>query len=131
MHGDLKPLKCKVDEYVWAVKGHLALKTSLSDHRPLTKHQELEEESVALKKKEDEILKELKDICQRMNQTNDLGDNGNPLTTLEATVHATKRRVEEFEAVPMCSAKEMDLFEEQERKLLEFHSSLDNSEWIM
>ncbi|KAL2924452.1 Dehydrogenase patE [Bienertia sinuspersici] len=119
--------KCKVDEYVWAVKGHLALKTSLSNHRrsdqvrkerlaiveelklaessydaALTKHQELEEESVALKKKEDEILKELKDVRQRMNQvTNDLGDNGNPLTTLEATVHATKRRVEEFEAVPL------------------------------
>ncbi|KAL2944496.1 Glucosamine-6-phosphate deaminase [Bienertia sinuspersici] len=31
MHGDPKPLKCKVDEYVWAVKGHLSLKTSLFD----------------------------------------------------------------------------------------------------
>ncbi|KAL2938961.1 Zygote defective protein 12 [Bienertia sinuspersici] len=63
--------------------------------------------------------------------TNDLGDNENSLTTLEATVHATKRCVEELEAVFVCSTEEMELFEEQERKLLEFQSSLDSSEWIM
>ncbi|KAL2904192.1 Myosin-6 [Bienertia sinuspersici] len=157
MHGDPEPLKCKVDKYVWAVKGHLALKASLSDrHRSdqveeerlatmeelklaessydaaLTKHQGLEEESVALKKKEDEPFKELEDVHQRMDQvTNDIGDNKNTWTTLETTVHATKRRMEELEAVPMCSVEEMELFEEQERKLLEFQSSLDNSEWIM
>ncbi|KAL2938960.1 Phenylalanine--tRNA ligase beta subunit [Bienertia sinuspersici] len=73
MHGDPEPLKCKVDEYVWAAKGHLALKASLSNRRrsdqvegerlavvdelklvesiydtTLTKHKGLEEESVAL-----------------------------------------------------------------------------------
>ncbi|KAL2897523.1 Myosin-6 [Bienertia sinuspersici] len=155
MHGDPEPLKCKVDEYVWAVKGHLGLKSSLPDrHRSdqverlaaveelklakssydttLTKHKGLEEESARPKKKEDELLKELEDVHQRMDEvTNDLGDNRNSLTTLEATVHATKRRVEELEAVPMCSAEEMELFEEQERKLLEFQSSLDSSEWIV
>ncbi|KAL2930466.1 hypothetical protein RDABS01_035876 [Bienertia sinuspersici] len=157
MHGDLEPLKCKVDGYVWAVKGHLALKESLSDRRhfdqveeerlaaveelklakssydtALTKHKELEEESVALKQKKDELLKELEDVRQRMDKvTSDLGDNRNSLTTLEATVHSTKRRVEELEAVPVCSAEEMELFEEQERKLLEFQSSLDSSGWIV
>ncbi|KAL2894136.1 hypothetical protein RDABS01_010045 [Bienertia sinuspersici] len=157
MHGDPEPLKCKVDGYVWAVKGHLALKASLSDRRrsdqveeerlaaveelklaessydtALTKHKGLEEESAALKRREDELLKELEDVRQRMDQvTSDLGDNKNSMTTLEATVHATKRRVEELEAVPVCSAKEMELFEEQERKLLEFQSSLDSSEWIV
>ncbi|KAL2922485.1 Tropomyosin [Bienertia sinuspersici] len=157
MHGDPEPLKCKVDGYVWAVKGHLALKASLSDRRrsdqveeerlaaveelklaessydtALTKHKGLEEESAALKRREDELLKELEDVRQRMDQvTSDLGDNKNSMTTLEATVHATKRRVEELEAVPVCSAEEMELFEEQERKLLEFQSSLDSSEWIV
>ncbi|KAL2896380.1 30S ribosomal protein S7 [Bienertia sinuspersici] len=100
MHGDPEPLKCKVDGYVWAVKGHLALKASLSDRR---RSDQVEEERLAA-----ELL-----------------------TTLEATVHATKRRVEELEAVPVCSAEEMELFEEQERKLLEFQSSLDSSEWIV
>ncbi|KAL2926831.1 Kinesin-like protein KIFC1 [Bienertia sinuspersici] len=128
--------KCKVDEYVWAVKSHLALKASLSNHRrsdqveeerlaieeelrladsnydaTLTKHKILEEEGAALKKKEDELLKELEDI--------------------QTTLHTTKRRVEELEAVPVCNAEEMELFEEQERKLLEFQSSLDSSEWIV
>ncbi|KAL2922257.1 hypothetical protein RDABS01_013748 [Bienertia sinuspersici] len=150
MHGDPEPLKCKVDGYVWAVKGHLALKESLSDRRQrlaaveelklaessydtaLTKHKGLEEESVALKQKKDELLKELEDVRQRMDKvTSDLGDNRNSLTTLEATVHSTKRRVEELEAVLVCSAEEMELFEEQERKLLEFQSSLDSSEWIV
>ncbi|KAL2895349.1 E3 ubiquitin-protein ligase TRIM71 [Bienertia sinuspersici] len=157
MDGDPEPLKCKVDGYVWALKGHLALKASLSD-RPhsdqveeerlaavetlklvessydttLTKHKGLEEESAALKRREDELLKELEDVRQRMDQvTNDLGDNRNSLTTLETTVNATKRRVEELEAVLVCSAEEMELFEEQERKLLEFQSSLDSSEWIV
>ncbi|KAL2900619.1 Plectin [Bienertia sinuspersici] len=51
---------------------------------------------------------------------NYLGDNRDSLTTLKATMHATKRRVEELEAVPVCNAEEMELFEEQERKLLEF-----------
>ncbi|KAL2904073.1 Photoreceptor cilium actin regulator [Bienertia sinuspersici] len=37
MHGDPEPLKCKVDEYVWAVKSHLALKAILSDLVILTK----------------------------------------------------------------------------------------------
>ncbi|KAL2933242.1 putative ABC transporter ATP-binding protein y4gM [Bienertia sinuspersici] len=130
MHGDPEPLKCKVDEYVWAVKGHLALKASFYD-AVLTKHQGLEEESVALKKKEYELLKELEDVRQQMGQvTNDIGNYRGSLTTLEATVHATKRRVE-LEAVPMCSAEEMELFKEQERKLLEFQSSLDSFEWIM
>ncbi|KAL2929660.1 Enolase, partial [Bienertia sinuspersici] len=92
--------KCKVDEYVWAVKGHIALKASLSDRRRSEKW-----------KKKDLPL--------------------NSLTTLEATVHATKRRVEELEAVPVCSAEEMELFQEQERKLLEFQSLLDSSEWVM
>ncbi|KAL2944067.1 hypothetical protein RDABS01_032414, partial [Bienertia sinuspersici] len=157
MHGDPEPLKCKVDGYVWAVKGHLALKASLSDRRrsdqveeerlaaveelklaesnydtALTKHKGLEEESAALKRREDELLKELEDVRQRMDQvTSDLGDNRNSMTTLEATVHATKRRVEELEAVPVCSAEETELFEEQERKLLEFQSSLDSSDWIV
>ncbi|KAL2943450.1 Tropomyosin [Bienertia sinuspersici] len=157
MHGDPEPLRCKVDGYVWAVKGHLALKASLSDRRrsdqveeerlaaveelklaessydtALAKHKGLEEESAALKRREDELLKELEDVRQRMDQvTSDLGDNKNSMTTLEATVHATKRRVEELEAVPVCSAEEMELFEEQERKLLEFQSSLDSSEWIV
>ncbi|KAL2934374.1 Zinc finger homeobox protein 4 [Bienertia sinuspersici] len=87
MHGDPKPLKCKVAEYVSTVKGHLSLKASLSDRCrsdqveeeslpvveeiklaessydiALTQNQGLEEESVALKKKEDELLKELKDV---------------------------------------------------------------------
>ncbi|KAL2944025.1 Serine/threonine-protein phosphatase 7 long form-like protein, partial [Bienertia sinuspersici] len=105
MHSDPEPLKCKVDEYVWDVKGLLSLKASLSDrHRSdhveeerlvvgggaklaessydaaLTKHQGLEEESVTLKKKEDELLKELKDVRQGMNQmTNDIGDNWNSI----------------------------------------------------
>ncbi|KAL2938385.1 hypothetical protein RDABS01_021834 [Bienertia sinuspersici] len=109
MHDDPKPLKYKVDEYVWAVKGHLTLKASLSDRRcsdqveeerlavveelklaessydaALTKHQGLKEESIALKKKEDELLKELEDVRQRMDQvTNDIGDNRNSLTTLK------------------------------------------------
>ncbi|KAL2905365.1 Telomerase reverse transcriptase [Bienertia sinuspersici] len=124
MHGDPEPLKCKVDEYVWAVKSHLALKASLSDRRrsdqveeerhaieeelrlaessyetTLTKHKGLEEEGAGLKKKEDGLLKELEDV---------------------PTVHAAKRRVEELEAVPVCNAEEMELFEEKERKLLEF-----------
>ncbi|KAL2940665.1 NEDD4-binding protein 1 [Bienertia sinuspersici] len=109
-------------------KCHLALKASLSNHRHPHQVEEerlavveelrlvesrLEEESVALKKKEDELLKE------------------NFLTTLKATVHATNRCVDELEAVPMCSIEEMELFEEQERKLLKFQSSLDSSEWIM
>ncbi|KAL2897225.1 Protein Hook-like protein 3 [Bienertia sinuspersici] len=157
MHGDPEPLKCKVDEYVWAVKSHLALKASLSDRRrsdqveeerlaiekelrlaessyetTLTKHKGLEEEGAALKKKEDELLKELEDVRQRIDQVaNDLDDNRNSLTTLEATVHTTKRRVEELEAVPVCNAEEMELFEEQERKLLEFQSSLDICEWMV
>ncbi|KAL2943626.1 7-cyano-7-deazaguanine synthase [Bienertia sinuspersici] len=122
IHGDPKPWKCKVDGYVWVVKGHLALKASLSDRRrsdqveeerlavveelqlaesnydtALTKHKGLEEESAALKQKEDELLKELEDVRQQMDKvTSDLGDNRNSLTTLEATVHATKRRVEEL-----------------------------------
>ncbi|KAL2896036.1 hypothetical protein RDABS01_037820 [Bienertia sinuspersici] len=87
MHGDPEPLKCKVDGYVWAVKGHLALKASLSDrlhsdqveeerlaaveelklaessyNTALTKHKGLEEESAALKRREDELLKELEDV---------------------------------------------------------------------
>ncbi|KAL2898156.1 Ribonuclease HII [Bienertia sinuspersici] len=140
-----------------ASQGHLALKASLSDHRrsdlveeerlavveelklaessydiALTKHKGLEEESAALKKKEDELLKELKDVRQQRDQvTNDLGDNRNSLTTLEATMHATQRHMEKLEVVPVCSSEEMELFEEQERKLLEFQSSLDNSEWIV
>ncbi|KAL2937920.1 putative methylthioribose-1-phosphate isomerase [Bienertia sinuspersici] len=138
MHDDPEPLKCKVDEYVWAIKDHLALKASVSDRRSsdqveeerltvaeelklaesscdaiLTKHKGLEEENAALKKKEDELLKE------------------NSSTTLEATVHAMKRRLDELEAFPVCNTEEMELFEEQERKLLEFQSSLDSSEWIM
>ncbi|KAL2896031.1 hypothetical protein RDABS01_037815 [Bienertia sinuspersici] len=157
IHGDPEPLKCKVDGYVWDVKGHLALKESLSDRRrsdqveeerlaaveelklaessydtTLTKHKGIEEESAALKQKEDELLKELEVVRQRMHKvTSDLGDNRNSLTTLEATVHATKRRVEELEAVPVYNAEEMELFEEQERKLLEFQSSLNSSEWIV
>ncbi|KAL2938251.1 E3 ubiquitin-protein ligase TRIM71 [Bienertia sinuspersici] len=157
MHGDPEPLKCMVDEYVWSVKSHLALKASLSDRRrsdqveeerlaveeelrlaessydtTLTKHKGLEEEGAALKKKEDELLKELEDVRQRMDQVaNDLGDNRNSLTTLEATMHATKKRVEELEAVPVCNAEEMELFDEQERKLLEFQPSLDSSDWIV
>ncbi|KAL2900577.1 E3 ubiquitin-protein ligase TRIM71 [Bienertia sinuspersici] len=146
MHGDPEPLKCKVDEYVWAVKSHLALKASLSDRRRSDQVEEerlaiekelrlaesrLEEEGAALKKKEDELLKELEDVRQRIDQVaNDLDDNRNSLTTLEATVHTTKRRVEELEAVPVCNAEEMELFEEQERKLLEFQSSLD-IEWMV
>ncbi|KAL2937174.1 hypothetical protein RDABS01_020623 [Bienertia sinuspersici] len=98
----------------------------------LTKHQGLEEESVAVKKKEDEHLNVLEDVRQQMDQlTNDKGDNRDTLTTLEATVHATKSRVEELEAVPVWSAEEMELFEEQERKLLDFQSSLGSSEWLM
>ncbi|KAL2943227.1 7-cyano-7-deazaguanine synthase [Bienertia sinuspersici] len=146
MHGDPEPLKCKVDEYGWAVKGHLALKASFSGCRrsnqvekerlavveeiklakssydaALTKHKGLEDESAALEKKEDELLNELEDVCRRMDQvTNDLGDNRNSLTTLEATVQATKRHVEKLEAVLVCSTKEMELFEEQERKGIEF-----------
>ncbi|KAL2900285.1 E3 ubiquitin-protein ligase TRIM71 [Bienertia sinuspersici] len=147
MHGDPEPLKCKVDEYVWAVKSHLALKASLSDRRRSDQVEEerlaiekelrlaesrLEEEGAALKKKEDELLKELEDVRQRIDQVaNDLDDNRNSLTTLEATVHTTKRRVEELEAVPVCNAEEMELFEEQERKLLEFQSSLDICEWMV
>ncbi|KAL2897343.1 Ribosome maturation factor RimP [Bienertia sinuspersici] len=71
MHDDLERMKCKVDEYVWAVKGHLSLNASLSDclhsdqveeervavveelklaesnyNATLTKHKGLEEESV-------------------------------------------------------------------------------------
>ncbi|KAL2937020.1 Tropomyosin, partial [Bienertia sinuspersici] len=119
MYGDPKSLKCKVDEYVWVVKGHLALKESLSDRHhsdqveeerlstydaTLTKHKVLEEESVALKKKEYELLKELEDVHQRMKRvTNDLGDNKSSLTTLEATVHATKRHVEELKR-ELCAA---------------------------
>ncbi|KAL2943625.1 Plasma kallikrein [Bienertia sinuspersici] len=89
MYGDPEPLKCKVDGYVWAVKGHLALKASLSDSRPsgqveeerlvvveelklaesnydtaLTKHKGLKEECASLKQKEDELLKELEDVRQ-------------------------------------------------------------------
>ncbi|KAL2901553.1 E3 ubiquitin-protein ligase TRIM71 [Bienertia sinuspersici] len=137
MYGNPEPLKSKVDEYVWAIKGHHALNTSLSDRqsgydKALIKHKELEEENAALKKKEDELLKELEDVRQRMDQViNYLGDNRNSLTTLETTVHATKRRMEELEVVPVCSAEEMELFEEQERKLLEFQSLLDSSEWIV
>ncbi|KAL2922228.1 Tropomyosin [Bienertia sinuspersici] len=157
IHGDPEPLKCKVDEYVWAVKSHLALKASLSDRlrsdqveeerlaveeelrlaefsydTTLTKHKGLEEEGATLKKKEDELLKELEDVRQRMDQVaNDLSDNRNSLTTLEATMHATKRCVKELEAAPVCNAEEMELFEEQERKLLEFQSSLDSSDWIV
>ncbi|KAL2937869.1 Ribonuclease HII [Bienertia sinuspersici] len=157
MYGDPKPLNCKVNEYVWAVKGHVALKESLFDchhsdqveeerivvieelklaessyDAALTKQKGLEEESATLMKKEDELMKELQDVHQRMDQvTNVLGDNENSLTTLEATMHATKRHVEELEVVPVCSTEEMDLLEEQERKLLEFQSLLDSSEWIM
>ncbi|KAL2922648.1 Heat stress transcription factor A-1a [Bienertia sinuspersici] len=84
---------CKADEYVWAVKDHLALKASLSN-RLLTKRKGLEEESAALKKKEDDLLKELEDLRQRMDQvTNDL------------------------DVVPVCSTEEMEIFEEQEKKL--------------
>ncbi|KAL2930495.1 Serine/threonine-protein phosphatase 7 long form-like protein [Bienertia sinuspersici] len=100
MHGDPEPLKCKVDGYVWAVKGHLALKASLSDRR---RSDQVEEERLA-------AVEELKLADYRA---------------------STKRRVEELEAVPVCSAEEMELFEEQERKLLEFQSSLDSSEWIV
>ncbi|KAL2900616.1 Protein MAIN-LIKE 2 [Bienertia sinuspersici] len=71
MRGDPEPLKCKVDEYVWAVKSHLALKASLSDRRRSDQveeervvHKGLEEEGAALKKKEDELLKELEDVRQ-------------------------------------------------------------------
>ncbi|KAL2930819.1 Structural maintenance of chromosomes protein 4 [Bienertia sinuspersici] len=138
MYDDPEPLMCKVDEYVWAVKGHLSLKASLSIRRhsdqveeerivfveelklvessyntALTKHKGLEEESAALKKKEHELLKELEDVCQKIDQvTNDLGDNKSSLTTLEATVLAMKRYVEDLEVVPVCSAEEMELFEE-------------------
>ncbi|KAL2937794.1 Spike glycoprotein [Bienertia sinuspersici] len=116
---------------VLAVVEELKLVES-SFYAALTKHKGLEEESVALKKKEDELLKELEEVHQRMDQvTNDLGDDRNSLTTLKATMQAMKRRVEELEAVSMCSTKEMELFEEQEMKLLEFQSSLDSSEWIM
>ncbi|KAL2904847.1 putative methylthioribose-1-phosphate isomerase, partial [Bienertia sinuspersici] len=108
MHGDHEPLKCKVDGYVWAVKGHLALKASLSDCRR-SDHMEderlavveelklaesrLEEESAAVKQKEDKLLKELEDVRQRLDQvTNDLNNSRSFLTTLEATVHTTKKR---------------------------------------
>ncbi|KAL2934217.1 ATP-dependent RNA helicase DBP8 [Bienertia sinuspersici] len=84
MHCNPKPLNRKVDEYVWAVKGYLSLKASLFDYRrsnlrdearhavveelkltesnynaTLTKNIGLEEESASLKKKKDELLKEL------------------------------------------------------------------------
>ncbi|KAL2897537.1 Myocilin [Bienertia sinuspersici] len=112
MHGDPKPLKCKVDDgrRRLAVVEELKLAESSYD-TTLTKHKGLEVESAALKKKEDELLKELEDVRHYR--------------------HAMKRRVEELEAVPVCSAEEKELFEEQDRKLLEFQSSLDNSEWIV
>ncbi|KAL2943628.1 Myocilin [Bienertia sinuspersici] len=89
MNGDPEPLKCKVDGYVWAGKGHLALKVSLSGRRTsgqvkeerlavveelklaesnydmvLNKHKGLEEECASLMQKEDELLKELEDVRQ-------------------------------------------------------------------
>ncbi|KAL2943627.1 Occludin [Bienertia sinuspersici] len=89
MHGDPEPLKCKMDGYVYAVKGHLSLKASMSNRRrsdeveeerlaaveelklaesnydmALTKHKGLEEECAALKQKKDELLKELEDVRQ-------------------------------------------------------------------
>ncbi|KAL2943460.1 Tropomyosin-1 [Bienertia sinuspersici] len=129
MHGDPEPLKCKVDEYVWAVKSHLALKASLSDRR---RSDQVEEERLAIEKELRLAESKLEDVHQRIDQVaNDLDDNRNSLTTLEATVHTTKRRVEELEAVPVCNAEEMELFEEQERKLLEFQSSLDICEWMV
>ncbi|KAL2942840.1 Tropomyosin [Bienertia sinuspersici] len=129
MHGDPEPLK--LEEERLAIEKELRLAES-SYETTLTKHKGLEEEGAALKKKEDELLKELEDVRQRIDQVaNDLDDNRNSLTTLEATVHTTKRRVEELEAVPLCNAEEMELFEEQERKLLEFQSSLDICEWMV
>ncbi|KAL2894557.1 Serine/threonine-protein phosphatase 7 long form-like protein [Bienertia sinuspersici] len=107
MHGDPEPLK--LEEETLAAVEELKLAKSSYD-TTLTKHKGLEEESVALQQKEDELLKELEDV---------------------PTVHSTKRRVEELEVVPVCSAEEMELFEEQKRKLLEFQSSLDSSEWIV
>ncbi|KAL2943631.1 hypothetical protein RDABS01_031979 [Bienertia sinuspersici] len=115
MHGDPEPLKCKMDGYVYAVKGHLALKGSMSNRRQsnydkaLTKHKGLEEECAALKQKEDELLKDLEDVRQRMDKvTSDLGDSRNSLTTLEATMHATKRRVEELEAKKYCTCRQSE-----------------------
>ncbi|KAL2941883.1 Tuftelin [Bienertia sinuspersici] len=128
MHGDPEPLK--LEEERLAIE-ELRLAES-SYGTTLTKHKGVEEEGAAVKKKEDELLKELEDVRQRMDQVaNALGDNRNSLTTLEATVHAMKRRVKELEANLLGSAEEMELFEEQERKLLEFQSSFDSSELIV
>ncbi|KAL2905019.1 Zona pellucida sperm-binding protein 3 receptor [Bienertia sinuspersici] len=121
IHGNPEPLKCKVDEYVWAVKGHLALKESLSDRR---RSVQVEEERLA-------VVEELKLVESSYDTALTKHKGLEIFDYSRSSVHATKRRVEELEAVPACCAEEMELFEEKERKLLEFQSSLDNSEWIV
>ncbi|KAL2902555.1 Protein MAIN-LIKE 2 [Bienertia sinuspersici] len=129
MHDDPEPVKCKVDEYVWAVKSHLTLKASLSDRRHFD---QVEEERLAI---EEELRLAESSYDTTLTKHKSTGGRGRQQELFDYSRSYRARHeevcVEELEAAPVCSAEEMELFEEQERKLLEFQSSLDSSEWIV